>query len=89
MEKQPIWTNADDPIAELRKIANSAGLSGNEFDTIMRNRPLLEGIVEMRQNALREWDISATPSFVFHNKTVISGHLSYDEFAKKLNATAT
>ena len=89
MEKQLMWTTAEDPIAALRKLANLAGLSGKDFDTIMRNRSLLEAIVEMRQNALRDWDITATPSFVFNNKTVISGFLSYDEFNEKIKTTAT
>ena len=89
MEKQPIWTNAEDPIKALKKLANRAGLSGAEFDAVMLNKPLLESIVEMRQEALRRWEVQATPSFVINSKTVISGSLSYDEFAEKINATGT
>ena len=89
MEKQPIWTNAEDPIKALKKLANRAGLSGAAFDATMRNRSVLEGIVKMRQEASDEWEVKSTPSFVINNQTVISGSLSYDEFAEKINATST
>ena len=89
MEKQSAWVSATDPIDALRKIANSAGFSGVEFDSITENRPLLERIVQLRQDAVRDFDIKATPSFVINNETAISGRLSFEEFAKKINATAT
>ena len=89
LEKQNLWAGAEDPIDALRKLGRLAGVSSAEFDAVMRNRPLLESIVEMRQEALRQWEVEATPSFVVNNKTVISGSLSFDEFAEKINATGT
>mgnify|MGYP001311733769 CR=1 FL=1 len=89
MEKQLAWISATDPIDALRKIANSAGFSGAEFNSITENRPLLERIVQLRQDAVQDFDITATPSFVINNETTISGRLSFEEFAKKINATAT
>ena len=89
LEKQNLWAGAKDPIDALRKLGRLAGVSSAEFDAVMRNRPLLESIVEMRQEALRQWEVQATPSFVINNKTVISGSLSFDEFAEKINATGT
>jgi protein-disulfide isomerase len=89
LEKQNLWAGAEDPIDALRKLGRLAGISSAEFDAVMRNRPLLESIVEMRQEALRQWEVQATPSFVINNKTVISGSLSFDEFAEKINATGT
>ena len=89
LEKQASWTNADDPIDALRKLGRLAGVSGAEFDAIMRNRPLLESIVQMRQDAVRDFDVKATPSFVINNETTISGSLSFEEFAEKINATVT
>ena len=89
LEKQNLWAGAEDPIDALRKLGRLTGVSSAEFDAVMRNRPLLESIVEMRQEALRQWEIQATPSFVIDKKTVISGSLSFDEFAEKINATGT
>ena len=89
LEKQTSWASAADPIDALRKLGRLAGISSAKFDAIMRNRPLLESIVQMRQDALRDFDVKATPSFVINNETTISGTLSFEEFAEKINATAT
>ena len=89
LEKQTSWANAADPIDALRKLGRVAGISSAEFDATMRNRPLLESIVQMRQDAVRDFDVKATPSFVINNETTISGSLSFEEFAEKINATVT
>lgn len=83
------WARSADPLAALLKMARLAGMSAAEFDAVMNNRPLLEAIVAMRQDANKKWQIEATPSFVVDKKTVLSGDLSYDEFASKINATDT
>ena len=83
------WARNPDPLAALLQMARLAGMSAAEFDAVMNNRPLLEAIVEMRQDATRTWQIERTPSFVIDDKTVLSGDLSYEEFASKINATGT
>ena len=83
------WARNPDPMAALLKMARLAGMSAAEFDAVMDNRPLLEAIVGMRQNANRTWRIEATPSFVVNDKTILSGDLSYEEFASETNATDT
>ena len=89
LEKQTNWASAADPIDALRKLGRLAGISSAEFDATMRNRPLLESIVQMRQDALRDFDVKSTPSFVINNETTISGKLSFEEFAEKINVTVT
>jgi protein-disulfide isomerase len=83
------WARSPDPLAALLQIARIAGMSAAEFEAVMNNRPLLEAIVAMRQDANRTWQIEATPSFVINDKTILSGDLSYEEFASKINATGT
>ena len=89
LEKQTNWASAADPLDALRKLGRLAGISSAEFDATMRNRPLLESIVQMRQDALRDFDVKSTPSFVINNETTISGKLSFEEFAEKINVTVT
>ena len=89
LKKQSSWAGAADPIEALRKLGRLAGISSLEFDATMRNRPLLESIVQMRQDAVQDFDVKATPSFVINNETTISGSLSFEEFAEKINATVT
>ena len=86
LAKQPVWVRAADPVAELQKMARLAGVGADEFNGIMRNRPLLEGIVDLRQQGMDAWKISATPSFVVNDDLTISGNKNYDEFAELLSA---
>ena len=86
LAKQPVWMRADDPVAELQKMARLAGVSADEFNGIMRNRPLLEGIVDLRQKGADDWKISSTPSFVVNDDLTISGNKDYEEFAEQLSA---
>ncbi|MEC8641987.1 MAG: thioredoxin domain-containing protein [Pseudomonadota bacterium] len=86
LAKQPVWVRAADPVAELQKMARLAGVSADEFNGIMRNRPLLEGIVELRQQGMDDWKISSTPSFVVNDDLMISGNKDYEELAEQLSA---
>ncbi len=64
-------------------------MSAEKFEALMRNRQILEAIVEMRQAAYKTWDVKSTPSFIVNGKTVLSGAMSYEDFAAKINATDT
>ena len=86
LAKQPVWVRAADPVAELQKMARLAGVSSDTFNEIMRNRPLLEGIVEQRQQGMDRWKISSTPSFIVNDDLTIAGNKDYDEFAELLSA---
>jgi len=86
LAKQPVWARAADPVAELQKMARLAGIGTDEFNGIMQNRPLLEGIVNQRQKGIDQWQISSTPSFVVNDDSVLAGNISYEEFAKALSA---
>jgi hypothetical protein len=81
------WARAGDPIVALSQMARLAGMGSDEFNGVMRNRPLLEAIVNMRQAAYKKWDVKSTPSFIVNGDTVLSGAMSYDDFAAKINAT--
>ena len=83
------WAQNQDPLAALSQMARLAGISAAEFQAIMSNQSLLEAIVAMRQDAYKKWKIQSTPTFVINNKTILSGDLSYEDFATKINATGT
>ena len=86
LDKQEDWIKAADPIAELKKYAKFAGVSSGGFDAIMQNRPYLEAIVQIRQEATSRYEVNSTPSFVVNGTKTFSGALSYDEFLTELNA---
>lgn len=86
MSQHKQWVRAEDPLAALMKIARLAGISGAEFNKIMSNRDLLEKLVEMRQTAVDDWNVSSTPSFVINDDKVLSGNMSYEKFVEEINA---
>jgi protein-disulfide isomerase len=86
LAQHPVWVRAEDPLAALMKIARLAGVSAEEFNAIMRNRGLLEAIVALRQEGVDDWQIASTPSFVVNNDEVLSGNMSYEDFAERLSA---
>ena len=86
LAKQPVWARADDPVGELQKMARLAGVSAEDFNAIMQNRQLLEGLVSQRQQGIDRWKIGSTPSFVVNNDTTLAGNMSYEEFAEALSA---
>jgi protein-disulfide isomerase len=86
LARQPVWVRAADPVAELQKMAKLAGISADDFNDIMRNRPLLEGIVDLSQKGMDDWKIASTPSFVVNDDLLIPGNKDYDEFAEQLSA---
>ena len=86
LDKQESWIGGADPVAELKKFAKFAGISSGAFDEIMQNRSYLEAIVQIRQDAVSQHQISSTPSFVVNGDKTFSGALSFDEFLAELNA---
>jgi len=83
--QQKNWIGADDPIASLKNYARLAGISASDFDMIMSDRPFLEALVDIRQQAVSDFKISSTPSFVVNDDTSFSGALDYDSFLAEVN----
>ena len=86
LKEQKNWVTAPDPLKELIAYGRQAGISEEKFNAVMRNRPVLEAVVEMRQQAVDDWQISSTPSFVINRDKKISGGRTYDEFVAELSA---
>jgi len=86
LNQQEKWVRAADPVRALQQYAKLAGISAADYESIMTNRPYLEAIVEIRQNAVKEHQIQSTPSFVVNGEKTFSGALSFDDFLAELNA---
>ena len=55
LAKHAVWVRAEDPIAELQKMARLAGVNADIFNAVMRNRSVcLEGLVAQRQIGIRQ-----------------------------------
>ena len=68
--------------AEIGKIAALAGMSATTFDTAWADDETARGILALRQQGERAYNIQATPTFVFGSR-VVSGAIDFARFAQE------
>ncbi len=71
---------------EIGKIAALAGMSQATFDAAWADDDLARAILADREQAQRQFNIQATPTFVFGSR-VVSGAISFDRFAREAGAS--
>ena len=67
---------------EIGKIATFAGMSPATFEAAWADDDTARGILALRQQAERQFNVQATPTFVF-NTRVVSGAIPFDRFAQE------
>jgi len=80
-KSQDQWARAKDPMTALAGIGRLAGLNSADFDACMANEALMDGVLNGRQAAQRDFDVSSTPTFII-NGTKVVGALPFEEFDK-------
>lgn len=68
--------------SEIGKIAALAGMSATTFETAWADDDTARGVLALRQQGERTYNIQATPTFVF-NTRVVSGAIPFDRFAQE------
>jgi protein-disulfide isomerase len=81
---QEKWASDPSYLTYLKGKAVEYGLAEDKFEPCMKSEPLQAALLERMKAVQKQWEISSTPSFVVNNQEVISGALSYEEFAKKV-----
>lgn len=72
---------------ELAKFAALAGLSRAGFDAAISDAELKRAILTDQEMGEKKFEVNSTPSFVMNGKTT-SGAVSFDDFAKAVDAAA-
>ncbi|NQZ14020.1 MAG: DsbA family protein [Alphaproteobacteria bacterium] len=82
---QEKWIAAPDYKEALRQNAKLAGMSDEEFDTCLDNKPLQEALAGVIQEASKKWEIKSTPSLVFNDgEKVVVGAQKYTPMANAI-----
>ena len=82
LNNQDRWAfTRGDPKEELAKMAALAGMNRATYDQVFADEALQRAILEGRAKAEQEFQISATPSFVFGSRTQ-SGNMAFEVFAR-------
>jgi protein-disulfide isomerase len=72
--------------AEIGKIAAMAGMAPATFEATWADDDLARAILTQSQQAGREFNIQATPTFVF-GRRVVSGNIAFDRFLRESQTT--
>ncbi len=64
---------------ELLRIAKSSGLSEDEFNACIRDEDALKALNARVEKAVKEANISGTPTFIVNGKTVASGEMTLEQ----------
>jgi len=81
--QQSTWA-VEKPIPPLMTIAKQAGFTEKSFDACLANQKLLSGIENVRQNAIKDFQVDSTPTFFINGKRAV-GALTIDEIAKTID----
>ena len=81
---QKQWSQAENPMDALKKIARFGGMSASDVDNCLQNQELLDYINNTARDGGEKHKINSTPSFVIDGETH-SGGLPFVEFKKLLD----
>jgi protein-disulfide isomerase len=81
--QQRTWA-VEKPIPPLMTIAKQAGFTEKSFDECLANQKLLSGIEDVRQRAIKEFQVDSTPTFFINGERKV-GALTIDEMAKVID----
>ncbi len=73
---------------ELAKFAALAGMSRATFNATIADADLKRAILTDQEEGEKKYGVNSTPTFVMNGKTT-SGALSYDDFAKAVDAATS
>ena len=75
------------PTEELAKMAALAGMARPTFDATIRDDKLKQAVLAVQDEGEKKFGVSSTPSFIMNGK-LTAGAVSYDTFAKAVEAAA-
>ena len=90
LSSQDRWAFGKDvnPEQEIQKMAALAGMSADLFQQTIHDDKLRHAIMDEEDRAQALYKIDGTPTFRFNGKDQVAQELTYDEFAKKVEAAS-
>ena len=78
---QDSWAFVADPVAELTKLAATAGIDATKFEACINDQAMTDAIVTRAQEGQEKYGVASTPTF-FINGRKISGAQPFEDFDK-------
>jgi len=84
-KSQAQWSRAQNPLAELQKVARFGGMAPGDVEACLRSKEIQDGIRKVAQEAQNDHGVNSTPSFIIAGK-VYPGNIEYDTFKKLIDS---
>ncbi len=84
---QQRWATAEDPLAELGRLARLAGLDQARIDACMGDEAEMNRILERMRDAQQAHEVQSTPTFVVNGRK-LNGMMTYEDFDRVLQEAA-
>lgn len=82
---QMTWARSNDPLAALTRLAKLGGMSDSQVEACYANKALTDRILAARLEAVQQYKIESTPSFVI-NGSKHSGGYKFEDFQRVIDA---
>jgi len=83
-QNQERWSKNPNPGAALARIGKLGGLGVEDFQACMNNQALINGLIQVRLDADKRYEVKATPTFIINGDKRIVGFQSFEVFDKLL-----
>jgi protein-disulfide isomerase len=87
-QNQEKWSRDANPAMALARIGKLGGVSEADFKACTANKELVDGILQVRLTANKEYNVKSTPTFVINGNKIVVGSQPYavfDDLLKKLS----
>lgn len=79
------WVRADDPVAELKKVARLGGMSADRVEECLNDADIHARVIQSRETGLETLRINSTPTFFVGGEEVVRGNVGYEKMANVID----
>lgn len=84
-ETHEAWLRADDPVAELKKVARLGGMSVEKVEECLNDPEVHARVIQSRETGLETLRINSTPTFFIGGEEVVRGNVGYEKMANVID----
>jgi len=83
-DQQATWARSEKPRDAILAVAEQLGFTEESFNKVLTNQELFEGMKTLREQAIKDFDLTGTPTFYINGK-MLSGDKSIDQMAAEID----
>lgn len=84
-ETRPVWVQAADPVAELKKVARLGGMDDQRVEECLNDADIHAKVIQSRETGIETLRINSTPTFFIGGEEVVRGNVGYEKMANVID----